>query len=42
MCDLAEAHILALEKQLQTNNSVKINLGNGNGFSVKEIVQTAK
>lgn len=42
VCDLAEAHILALEKQLQTNNSMKINLGNGNGFSVKEIVQTAK
>jgi len=40
--DLAKAHVLALEKQLEKNNSVKINLGNNNGFSVKEIVTAVK
>lgn len=40
--DLVEAHILALEKQIETNESIKINLGNGNGFSVKEIVNVTK
>jgi UDP-glucose-4-epimerase GalE len=36
--DLAKAHILAFEKQLENNKSFKVNLGNGTGFSVKELV----
>ena len=40
--DLAKAHILAM-KYLQGNNKSDIfNLGNGRGFSVKEIVQAAR
>jgi UDP-glucose 4-epimerase len=40
--DLAEAHLLAL-KYLQTRNqSDAFNLGNGNGFSVKEVIDVAK
>jgi len=38
--DLVNAHVAALEKQLQTNNSVTINLGNGVGFSVQEVIKT--
>ncbi|MDR1558538.1 MAG: UDP-glucose 4-epimerase GalE [Clostridiales bacterium] len=40
--DLADAHILALEKLLKHNASMTYNLGNGKGFSNKEIVETAK
>ncbi|MGV3278810.1 UDP-glucose 4-epimerase GalE [Rickettsiales bacterium LUAb2] len=40
--DIAVAHILALEKLLSSNKSFKVNLGNGNGFSVKEMVTIAK
>jgi len=40
--DLAVAHVLAMEKLLKNGQSTKINLGNGQGFSVKEIVNTAK
>ncbi len=40
--DLVNAHVMALEKQLKTGNSVKINLGNGIGFSVKEVVEVFK
>ena len=39
--DLAEAHVLAL-KALQANcNSASYNLGTGNGFSVREVINTA-
>lgn len=42
ICDLCEAHLLAI-KALQANNkSAAYNLGNGNGFSVKEVIDTAK
>lgn len=37
--DLAEAHILALEYLLDAGESEIFNLGNGNGFSVKEIIE---
>lgn len=37
--DLVNAHVMALEKQLKTQKSVKINLGNGVGFSVKEVAE---
>ena len=40
--DLANAHILALEKMVQENKSNDFNLGNGNGFSVAEIIAKAK
>lgn len=40
--DLADAHILALEKLRSQNQSGTYNLGNGNGFSVKEVIETAR
>lgn len=40
--DLAEAHILALEYLQNGGESDVFNLGNGNGFSVKEVIETAK
>jgi len=40
--DLAQAHILALEKLEQRGNSGIYNLGNGNGFSVKEVIETVE
>jgi UDP-glucose-4-epimerase len=39
--DLAEAHILALEYLQNGGESDFFNLGNGNGFSVKEVIETA-
>lgn len=40
--DLAEAHILAM-KHLMKNGGVKAyNLGNGNGFSVREVLKSAE
>jgi len=39
--DLADAHIKALEYLEDKNTSTVINLGTGNGYSVKEIVDTA-
>ncbi len=40
--DLAEAHVLGLEHLIQKQVSEIFNLGNGNGFSVKEVVDTVK
>ncbi len=40
--DLAEAHILALEDLSQTGRSSAYNLGNGKGFSVREVIETAE
>jgi len=40
--DLAKAHILALDKIMAENISVTYNLGNGNGFSVKEVIEAAR
>lgn len=40
--DLASAHYRALEYLRQGNNSDIFNLGNGNGYSVKEVVETVK
>jgi UDP-glucose 4-epimerase len=39
--DLAEAHILALDA-LKTRGRILVNLGNGNGFSVKQVVEAAR
>ena len=40
--DLADAHVLGLEYLLKGGDSAVFNLGNGNGFSVKEVIETAK
>lgn len=40
--DLADAHILALEYLKNENTSNVFNLGNGSGFSVKEIISAAR
>lgn len=40
--DLADAHVLGLEYLLKGGDSTIFNLGNGNGFSVKEIIEAAK
>lgn len=42
VCDLAEAHILALEYLMAGNDSNIFNLGNGVGFTVKEVIETAR
>lgn len=38
--DLADAHLNALDYLLKGGNSVALNLGNGCGFSVKEVIAT--
>ncbi|MGZ7069159.1 MAG: NAD-dependent epimerase/dehydratase family protein, partial [Methanobacterium sp.] len=40
--DLADAHILALEYLKNDGKSEVFNLGNGNGFSVREVIQEAR
>lgn len=40
--DLANAHILAIEKLKEGMNSTSYNLGNGKGYSVKEVVDTVE
>jgi UDP-glucose 4-epimerase len=40
--DLAHAHILALRKLDQGRVSGIYNLGNGNGFSVREVIETVR
>lgn len=40
--DLADAHVLGLEYLLKGGASTAFNLGNGNGYSVKEVIETAK
>jgi len=40
--DLANAHILALRKLEQEKISGMYNLGNGNGYSVREVIETVK
>ncbi|MTI70082.1 MAG: UDP-glucose 4-epimerase GalE [Firmicutes bacterium] len=40
--DLASAHYLALEYLRKDNDSNIFNLGNGNGYSVKEVIETAR
>ena len=40
--DLARAHILALERLEAGNGSGIYNLGNGSGYSVKEVIETVK
>jgi UDP-glucose 4-epimerase len=40
--DLAQAHILALKRLRENGESNFYNLGNGMGYSVKEVVETAR
>lgn len=40
--DLCEAHLLALDRLMQTGKSARYNLGNGNGFSVKQVIDVVK
>ena len=40
--DLADAHVLGLEYLLSGGASEVFNLGNGNGFSVREVIETAR
>jgi len=40
--DLADAHVLGLEYLLKGGDSEIFNLGNGNGFSVLEVIETAR
>jgi UDP-glucose 4-epimerase len=40
--DLAQAHVLGLQYLLKGGESDVFNLGNGGGFSVREVIETAK
>ena len=40
--DLAQAHVLALQHLQNTGKSKAFNLGNGSGFSVREVIECAK
>jgi UDP-glucose 4-epimerase len=40
--DIAQAHILALKYLLSNGATDVFNLGNGSGFSVKEVIETAR
>lgn len=42
VCDLADAHVLGLQYLLNNGDSQVFNLGNGHGFSVREVIQTAE
>ena len=40
--DLCDAHSLALHKMIETDKSARYNLGNGKGFSVKQVIDVAR
>jgi len=40
--DLCDAHLLAMDYLMKTRNSCTFNLGNGEGFSVRDVINTAK
>ncbi len=42
VCDLAKAHILALQRLWAGEPSAVFNLGNGQGYSVRDIISTAE
>ncbi|MBA2726968.1 MAG: NAD-dependent epimerase/dehydratase family protein, partial [Parachlamydiaceae bacterium] len=42
VADLAEAHLQGLERILSKNESCSYNLGNGHGYSVKEVIDAVK
>ncbi|MGH6955641.1 MAG: NAD-dependent epimerase/dehydratase family protein, partial [Caulobacteraceae bacterium] len=41
VCDLAEAHVLALDALTRQNGFRAYNLGTGHGFSIREIIEAA-
>ncbi len=42
VCDLASAHVLGLKYLLDGGETEAFNLGNGNGFSVREAIEVAR
>lgn len=40
--DLCTAHLLALQKLIRTGESMRFNLGNGEGFSVQQVIAAAE
>jgi len=42
VCDLARAHLLALRRLLGGGESLVVNLGNGAGHSVRQVIETAR
>lgn len=42
VCDLAEAHVLALDYLLSGSKSICLNLGTGKGYSVREVVECCR
>ena len=42
VCDLADAHVLGLEYLLAGGETQAFNLGNGNGFSVRQIIERSR
>ncbi|TLX22618.1 UDP-glucose 4-epimerase GalE [Thermomonas fusca] len=40
--DLADAHLLALRQLLAGGDSARYNLGNGNGYSVREVIEAVR
>jgi UDP-glucose 4-epimerase len=42
VADLAEAHVLGLRYLLEGGRSTAINLGNGQGFSVRQVIEAAR
>jgi len=40
--DLCDAHLLALQHLLQGKSGLRLNLGNGQGFSVKEVIDAVR
>jgi UDP-glucose 4-epimerase len=42
VADLCEVHLLALQRLWAGGDSAAYNLGNGNGFSVREVIETAR
>lgn len=40
--DLADAHVRALQYLMQGGDSIAMNLGTGNGFSVREVIQAVE
>jgi UDP-glucose 4-epimerase len=42
VADLCDAHLLALQHMMTNDRSGRYNLGNGTGFSVKQIIDVAR
>jgi UDP-glucose 4-epimerase len=42
VCDIADAHVLALNYLLDNGDTVAVNLGTGHGASVRQVIDTAR